>query len=150
MNKKEEALAFLKQRTTGVLATVEGGKPHASTVFYVCDDDFNIYFVTLFASRKFQAVRGNPVVAFTVSDRDVPQTVQIEGVAAELTHNDEKRAHMADLVKVLTANSRYYAPLTRLDPSEIVMLWIKPSWVRWGDFASAVSGNEHIFSEISL
>lgn len=150
-DKKSEALMFLKAHNTGVLATVgEGGKPHASIVHYVTDENFNIYFLTLFASRKFGAIRGNPAVAFTVGSFEVPQTLQIEGVASEITNDEEKKAHITELMKVLTSNKKYYAPLTKLNPSEIVMMWIQPKWVRWGDYASVESGDEKVFAEIPL
>lgn len=151
VDKKAEALAFLKANNAGVLATISSdGKPHASAIYYVSDDDFNLYFITQFKSRKCQAIRANPSVAFTVGTLDVPQTLQIEGVAAELSHDDEKQAHIADLVQALMSNSRYYAPVTKLDPAEVVMIWIQPKWVRWGDYASVESGTDNVLTEIPL
>ncbi len=148
---KSEALAFLKSHKAGILATVSSdGKPHASAVYYVADENFNIYFLTLFSSRKYQAIQSNPAVAFTVGTLDVPQSLQIEGVASEIRHEDEKKAHISDLVQVLTSNSRYYAPITKLDPSEVVMIWVQPKWVRWGDFSSGAAGSENVFTEIPL
>lgn len=148
---RADALAFLKSHKAGVLATVGAdGAPHASAIYYVTDDDFNLYFLTLFSSRKYEAIRANPAVAFTVGTSDVPQTLQIEGVAAELSHEEEKRAHISDLVKVLTSNSQYYAPITKLDPSEVVMIWVQPKWVRWADFSSVESGTEKVLVEIPL
>lgn len=79
---RAEALAFLKAHKAGVLSTISReGKAQGSAVYYVCDEDFNIYFLTLFSSRKFESLKANPYVAFTVGTQDVPQTVQIEGVA---------------------------------------------------------------------
>lgn len=148
-DKKAEAQAFLNAHSVGMLATVGAdGKPHASIVHYVSDEHFNIYFLTLFASRKFAAMRANPAVAFTIGAREIPQTIQMEGAASELTHADEKKEHITELMKVLTSNSTYYAPLMKLDPSEIVMMWIQPTWVRWGDYALLESGNDNIFTEI--
>jgi len=150
-DKKAEAQAFLKAHNVGMLATVGAdGKPRASIVHYVSDEHFNIYFLTLFASRKFAAMRANPAVAFTIGAREIPQTIQMEGAASELTHADEKKEHITELMKVLTSNSTYYAPLMKLDPSEIVMMWIKPTWVRWGDYASLESGSDNIFTEIPI
>lgn len=150
-DKKTEAQAFLKAHNVGMLATVGAdGKPHASIVHYVSDEHFNLYFLTLFASRKFEAMRANPAVAFTIGAREIPQTIQIEGMASELTHKEEKQEHITELMNVLTSNSAYYAPLMKLDPSEIVMMWIKPSWVRWSDYASLESGNDKVFTEIPI
>lgn len=148
---RADALSFLKSHKAGVLATAGAdGAPHASAIYYVADDDFNLYFITLFSSRKYEAIRANPAVAFTVGTLDVPQTLQIEGVASELSHEDEKKEHISDLVKVLTSNSQYYAPVTKFDPSEVVMIWIQPKWVRWGDFSSVESGTDKVLTEIPL
>jgi nitroimidazol reductase NimA-like FMN-containing flavoprotein (pyridoxamine 5'-phosphate oxidase superfamily) len=148
--KRSEMLAFLKSHAAGVLATASPeGKPHASAVYYAADDNFNLYFFTLLNSRKFAAIQGNPNVAFTVGTLDVPQTLQIEGVAIELRHEDEM-AHVSDLVRALTSNSTYYAPITRLNPSETVLVWIKPTWIRWADYTSPESGSKNIFTEIPV
>ncbi len=149
--KRAEALAFLKAHKAGVLASVSPeGKPHASAIYYVADDDFNIYFLTLFGSRKFAAMQANPSVAFVVGTLDVPQTLQLEGVVVEMRNSQDWSAHVADLVKVLTSNSVYYAPITKLDPSEVVLMWIQPKWLRWADYASPESGSKNVLTEIPL
>jgi len=148
---RSEALAFLKSHSAGVLATASlEGQPHASAVYYVCDDAFDIYFLTLLSSRKRAAIGANPRVAFTVGSQDVPQTLQIEGMASEMQHEDDLSAHVADLVKVLTSNSTYYAPITKLDPSTVVLMHIKPTWIRWADYTSPVNGSKNVFTEIPL
>lgn len=149
--KRAAALAFLKSHKAGVLATASAeGKPHASAIYYVADDDFNIYFFTLFNSRKFSAMQANPSVAFVVGTLDAPQTLQMEGVVVEMRNDQDKMAHVADLVKVLTSNSVYYAPITQLDPSETVLMWIQPKWVRWADYTSPESGSKNVLTEIPV
>ncbi len=147
---RRAALAFLKAHTAGVIATVASdGKPHASAVYYVSDDNFSIYFLTLRTSRKYAAIQANPWSAFVVGTQDVPQTLQIEGPAVELKTDEEKQAHITDLVKVLTSNSTYYAPITKLSPAETVIMWLEAKWVRWGDYASPLQGTENVLTEIS-
>lgn len=148
---KAEALRFLKSHQAGVLATVAAdGQPHASAVYYTCDDDFNIYFLTQSSSRKAQAIAANPRVAFTVGTQDVPQTVQIEGVAEEIQYEPEKNDKMAKLAEVLMGASTYFAPVTKLDPASIIIVWIQPKWVRWADYATAMHGSANVWKEIQL
>ncbi|MCE9541068.1 pyridoxamine 5'-phosphate oxidase family protein [Candidatus Kaiserbacteria bacterium] len=148
---RKSALDFLKSHKTGVLSTASlEGQPHASAVYYMCDDDFNIYFVTLITSRKFAAIKANPKVAFVVGRQDVPQTVQLEGTAEEITYNEEKSQRVADLVEILTSNSAYYPPIAQLDRSEIVVVWVKPLWLRWADYAAFKSGTSEVCTEIPL
>src|SRR3989344_3854638 len=147
---RSDALTFLKAHSAGVLSTVsEGGKAHGSAIYYVADDSFNIYFITLKTSRKFANLSENPSVALTVGTQDVPQTLHLEGVAAMLQHEEEIGAHAAELMKDLTSNSRDYAPLTKLGDADTAIIWIQPKWIRWGDFASLGSGTEGVLTEIT-
>ena len=150
--KKADALAFLRGHTAGVLSTCGiDGKPHASAIFYVCDDTFNLHFLTLITSRKYKALKENPHVAFAVGTQDVPQTIQIEGVAEEILTDREQNEQAAKLIEVLMQNSaRYYAPLTKMDRAEIVLMWVEPTWVRWADYSVVETGNEHVWTEIDL
>lgn len=147
---RRDALDFLKKHTAGVLATVSNdGKPHASAVFYTVDDSFNIYFLTKIDSRKYAAMRAHPQVAFAVGRLDVPQTLQIEGVATELRSDEEKAAHVPALMKTLTENNPMYIPLAKMD-SEVVIIWIQPKWIRWGDFSAPGLGNKQVFTELPI
>ena len=144
------ALDFLKSHSAGVLASVSPeGKPHASVVYYTCDDAFSIFFITLITSRKYAAIKASPNVAFVVGTLDVPQTLQIEGVAIELHANDEMMGKkLPQLLQRLTSNATYFAPITKMDPADIVMMWLQPKWIRWADYATAESGNKHVFTEL--
>ncbi len=148
-NARSDALAFLKAHSAGVLSTVSSdGKAHGSAIYYVADDTFNIYFVTLKTSRKFANLTANPSVALTIGRQDVPQTLQLEGIAAMLQHEEEIKAHVADLLKVLTSNSVYYAPITKLDNDATAIVWIQPKWIRWADYASVETGAKDVLIEI--
>jgi len=146
---RSDALAFLKKHSAGVLSTVStDGKAHGSAIYYVVDDDFNVYLITLKTSRKFGNLSANPFVALTVGTQDVPQTVQLEGVASMLRHPEEISAHAADLLKVLTSNSTYYAPLTKLGDADTAIVWIQPKLIRWADYASPDTGPTNVLIEI--
>ena len=149
--KRSLALGFLKSNIAGVLATSSReGKPHASVVYYTCDDDFSIYFATLISSRKYTAIKAHPNAAFVVGTLNIPQTLQIEGMVTELHANDEALGKkLPDLLQRLTSNSKYFAPITKMDPSDIVVMWLQPKWIRWADYATSESGNEHVSTEIS-
>lgn len=147
---RAQALNFLKSHPAGVLSTVsEDGKAHGSAIYYVTDENFNIYIITLKTSRKFANLSANPSVALTVGRQDVPQTLQIEGVATVLQHPEEIGQYAEELMKVLTSNSRYYAPLTKLGDADTAIIWIQPKWIRWGDFTSHGSGSEGVLTEIT-
>lgn len=148
---RQDAVAFLRRHKTGVLATISPNSvPHASMVYYTADDAFNIYFLTLIDSRKYSGLSANPKVAFTVSTPDVPQTLQIEGMAMDISLDQEAAKKKEELFAVLNSNPWFFAPVTKLDPAETVIVWVRPTWVRWADYAFAESGSEHVFKEIPL
>lgn len=148
---RTDALAFLKRHKTGVLATTEGEhQVHASMVYYVADDAFNIYILTLTGSRKFKAIQRHPQVAFTVSTPDVPQTLQIEGMAMDISLDEEASKKKEELFALLNTNTWFYAPIAKLDPAETVLIWIRPTWVRWADYAFEQGGDKHVFREIPI
>lgn len=148
---RQDALAFLKKHKTGVLATVAGDYHiHASMVHYTSDDDFNLYLLTQANSRKYEALQQHPQVAFTVSSSSIPQTLQIEGMATDITLDEEESRKKEALLKVLNSNPNFYAPITKLDQVETVLVWIRPTWIRWADYAFEESGNQHIFKEIPV
>ncbi|HEY4520813.1 MAG TPA: pyridoxamine 5'-phosphate oxidase family protein [Candidatus Paceibacterota bacterium] len=147
--KRAAALQFLKSHTAGVLASVgEGGKPHASVVYYTTDDSFSIYFVTLASSRKYQALKAHPWAAFVVGTQAMPQTLQIEGPVVELTQDEDKGKHLPDLLHRLTSNATYFAPITKMDPADIVVMWMEAKWIRFADYAQPLSGNANVFTEL--
>jgi len=148
---RQDALAFLKRHKAGVLATVAADyNIHASMVYYTADDDFNIYFLTQLTSRKFEALSEHPQVAFTIAESDIPQTLQIEGMAMDISLDEGEAKKKDALFEILNSHSPFYAPLTKMDPASIVMIWIRPTWVRWGDFAFEEIGNRHVFKEIPI
>jgi len=146
-----DALAFLKRHKTGVLATAgHDNVPHASVIHYVADDDFNIYFLTLPSSRKYQALLAHPQVAFTTLREDVPQTIQIEGMAQDISNSAEADEKQAKVLEALNANPFFFAPITKLDPEKPAVIWLKPTWIRWADYAFAQYGTDRVFKEIPV
>ena len=146
---REDALAFLKRHRTGVLATAgHDNIPHASAVHYTADDDFNVYILTLTNSRKYAALTAHPQVAFTVITEDVPQTLQMEGMAMDISLSEEAKHKKEEIFQVLNANPFFYAPIAKLDPAASAVIWIQPKWIRWADYAFAKDGNDRVFKEV--
>lgn len=151
MRARQDALAFLTRHKTGVLATSERDyQVHASLINYTADEDFNIYFITRSDMRKFKALSAHPQVAFTVATTDVPQTLQIEGMAMDISLDPEASKKKEALFATLNSNEMFYAPLAKLDLGELVLVWIRPTWIRWADYAFEESGDRHIFKEIPV
>lgn len=150
-NARKDALSFLTNHKTGVLSTVSGqGHALGSMVYYVADEQFNVYILTLATSRKFGAIEEHPQVAFTVANPDIPQTLQLEGIGMDISLDEEGNQKRQELLEVLSSNPWFYGPPAKLDPAQMVVVWIRPTWVRWADYAFAPAGTEHVLKEIPL
>ena len=147
---RAEALAFAKDHTAGVLATVSNdGAPHASIIYFVSDDSFNVYFLTKIGSRKYDSLKSNPQAAFTLGRQDIPQTLQIEGLVTELTSDSDRDAHIPDLMNILANVSFGMVPAAKMD-GDLTVMHLKPTWIRWGDFSKTAIGNENLFFDIPV
>lgn len=147
--KKQDALAFLKGHRIGTLATLSPeGTPHARPVYYVCDDVFAIYFLTLSNTRKVADLAHDARAAFTVFAEDVPQMIQIEGTAKDLTNEAVINPIVRALLDTLTSNATYHAPLTRFDPGKVTFYGITPSAVHWGDFTHG-QGTSNVLADLA-
>jgi general stress protein 26 len=146
--KREEALSFLVNHDTGVLATLSrANETHARMVYYTCDDAFNIYFITLKNTRKVSDLASNEQAAFVVSEMEVPRTIQIEGVVEDLTSSAVVDPLLTDFVHRLMSHDKYGIPLSHFDASELKFYRLTPTWVRWGDFTFG-EGTDKVLTEI--
>lgn len=148
---RSDALAFLTRNRTAVLATAgHNNLPHASAIHYIADEDFNIYFLTLPSSRKYKALSAHPQVALTILREDVPQTIQIEGMAQDISQSSDMQEKKDKIMEALSANPFFFPPISKLDPEKPVVIWIQPKWIRWADYAFAQYGTDRVFKEINV
>jgi general stress protein 26 len=147
-DKRDDALSFLVAHTLGVLATVsDENTPHARSIYYTCDDSFNVYFITLANTRKVADLKKNPHAAFDVSEHNIPRTIQMEGIVTDLTDTATIDATLSDLVEVLMSQKPYGIPLARFDSSKLNFFRLTPTWVRWGDFTVG-TGTKNVLTEV--
>lgn len=146
--KRDEALSFLVNHDTGVLATTaRSGEPHARLLYYICDDSFNVYFITLKNTRKVDDIDADAHAAFVVSEIEIPRTVQVEGTVTDLTDTATLDPLIAGFVRRLMSDKKYGIPLSHLDPSELRFYRLTPNWVRWGDFTFG-QGTGNVLTQI--
>jgi general stress protein 26 len=146
--KRDEALSFLVNHDTGVLATISrGGESHARTIYYTCDDTFNVYFITLENTRKVADLASHAQAAFVVSEIDIPRTIQIEGNVVDLTNSATIDPLLSDFVERLMKHKTYGIPLSHFDTSALKFYRLTPHWIRWGDFTFG-QGTSEVLTEI--
>lgn len=76
------------------LATVSGEQPWICTVYFVADDDFNLYWMSARERQhSVEITNGSKVAVTVVRDTECKQALQIIGEAREVPDDDLERAH---------------------------------------------------------
>lgn len=97
LKNREDALRFLKENATAVVATSFKDQPRASTVYYFVDDDFNFYFATKRKTSKYINAELNPNAAVVVGSGPEHISVQFYG-QIELIVNDVERQRLTEIL----------------------------------------------------
>jgi general stress protein 26 len=125
---RESLLEFMRAHKLAVVATVgPDGKPEAALVGYAVSDELELVFDTTVGSRKLRNIRANPEVAAVIG-WNAEQTLQYEGVADEPT--GEARG-----ICQLRYFDAYPDGRERAEDPEITYVRVRPSWLRYSDFA---------------
>ncbi len=127
---KDHALKFLKSHTTMVLASMSNNvEPAAATVYFVSDDNFNLFFLTSAKSKKADNLKTNGKVAFVIGWGPEIITIQGAGVAKDLP---EKEAEIFfDLIKKNAFTSVNQWPILKFADEGYCAFKITPSWISY-------------------
>ena len=127
--KRKKILDFIKRHHIGVLSTVnQKHLPQAAVVGFAENEKFEIFFGTFTDSRKFQNLVYNAHVAMVIGWEE-GKTVQLEGLAQEITHKDE----IENITKIQLAKIPSAAKYVKL--SHEPFFKIQPSWIRYSDLS---------------
>lgn len=147
---RAEAVSLLTSRSTGVLATLSPeGQPRARTLYYVANESFEVFFMTLADTRKVVDLNHVPRAAFVVSDDQAPHTIQIEGTIEAQPDTAVIDPIVSKLMENFMRRGPDFAPLTHLDPTTILFYKLTPTWVRFGDFTET-SGTDEALVSVNL
>lgn len=81
---EQDIYSFLNQHNVAVISTVgQDGLPNAAPIYFVVDDNFNIFFITPIKTQKNADLNLRNDVVLTVVDEKKRATVQIRGKASE-------------------------------------------------------------------
>lgn len=143
---KTNFFEFVNSKQTAVIATISNtGKPSAATIYFLMDEDMNLYFMTKKFARKFENLQFDHEVALVIGIDNEPATVQIEGVASQIIEEKEVEQRLKQLQHKFFKNE-YVAPLFQLssDNHDIVIYKVTPKWIRWLDLRGDKRDGEFI------
>lgn len=148
---RDKALKFLKSHYGGVLSTLSPeNKPQSAYMYYATDKDLNFYFLTKASTRKFKNIQNRADVAFVIADEEALDTIQGEGTAKEVKSIGEKTTAFGLLIEVLSKKMKQWPPpVGKIQTSDLVILKVTPSWLRWGDFDKKTGfGGDECFTQL--
>jgi general stress protein 26 len=109
----EHIAHFLSNHKVGVLATVDStGKPHAATVYFTYDREFNIYFVTKKDTQKSRNLQASGRAAVAIYDTGSQTTVQAEGAVSEVTNKQLAEGIITEIWSIALETSKSHIPPT--------------------------------------
>lgn len=92
MDLQKLLLQYFEKNRLMQLATVSNGQPWLCNLYYVTDEDNNIYWTSARSRRHSKEILSDPTVAVTiVHDDENKQALQITGKASEVPLEDIER-----------------------------------------------------------
>jgi len=132
MNKKLLLDEYFKENKLMQLATVEDGRPWLCNLYFVTDENNNIYWLSTRTRRHSKEILSNPAAAITiVHDSENKQALQITGNAYEVPLDDAERVD-----KLYRAKFGNKSMLTEIlsDTSDRLAYWVvKPETIAFWD-----------------
>lgn len=146
MDKKHETYTFLQEHQLGVISTISSdNKPWGAAIYYVVDEDLNIFFLTHTSSKKYQNMLHTLSVAFTVADDYKQTTVQMAGTIKELEVGEEHDAAYQKLAHVRPPGQfAWVPPVSKMHDGDRVLLKLIPEKVRLSRFKTSEEGETNI------
>lgn len=130
-----------------VFATLDGNKPQAATMYFICNENLDIFFMTKTSTRKYGNLMQNPNMAFVLTGDHPPKTIQIEGKATEVMDPNEQLTYYGQLVEKARGNVSM-PPIEQIAAGEVVFMKLVPEWIRCGNFELHREGDH--FLEVAL
>ncbi len=138
--------AFLKEHQVGVLSTAgEAGTAWGAAVYFVTDDDLNIFFVTRTGTFKYKNIEAQPFAALTVVDNETQVTVQLSGEILKMPINKYMHVFFDKFAAMRPEGDYHWAPpVDKVHEGNYMPLQLTPSHLQFADYGKhriEVNGN---------
>lgn len=132
-------LSFLAVHNAGVICTTDSNNDaYGSVIYFKTDENLNITFTTKDKTKKSQNIKNNSKVMLVVFDVEKQTTLQILGIAEEITDQQQsEEALTMTLSASLKATGNTIAPVAKLNAGEFVAYRIKTTSIRMASYSDA-------------
>lgn len=130
---------FLNRNHLGILATSTlNGEPHAATIYFLTDEDFNFYFLSKEETTKSRNLEQNPHAALAVYEAEMQTTLQITGLATKIddpTRVQEIFTGVLEIAKDTSMSS--IPPISQVNAGGYVAYHLRPKVLRLAEYVKA-------------
>lgn len=137
---------FLKDNPIGVLSTAGGAESvWGATIYYLTDDDLNIYFVVRTGTFKYKNLEAQPFAALTVADSTNQITVQLSGAVSRMPINKYMDIFFDKFAEMRPEGDFQWAPpIDKVHEGNYMPLQLTPTHMQYADYGKRrieVQGN---------
>lgn len=127
---RADLVAFLRGYKLAVEASINpGGAPQTAVIGFAVSDELEIVFDAIASSRKCRNLRADPRISLVIGwDHEI--TVQMEGIVDFPDGAELERVRECYFIAYPDGRERLSWP-------GITHLRVRPTWVRYSDFAQA-------------
>ncbi len=127
---------FLKNNRIGVLASVDpNGNPHAATIYFSVDEEFNILFTTKERTKKHDNLVHNNHAMLVTYEPTSQTTAQVTGVTEIVDNKVQAKQIFIDTLKASRDTSESgNPPISKLQAGGYVAYKLKPVQIRMAIF----------------
>ncbi len=132
----ERVHLFLKKHPMGILSTAGGaGSVWGAAIYYVTDDDLNIYFVTRMGTLKYKNIEAQPFAALTVADSEAQITVQLSGTISTMPISKYMDVFFDKFAAMRPEGDYQWAPpVDKVHEGNYMPLQLTPSHMQYADY----------------
>jgi hypothetical protein len=132
----KRAYTFLIQNPMGILSTAGGaGTVWGAAVYFLPDEDLNIYFVTRTGTFKYKNIETQPFAALTVADEEKQITVQLSGTIDRMPINKYMDVFFDKFAAMRSEGDYQWAPpVDKVHEGNYMPLQLTPSRLQYADY----------------
>ena len=144
-----KVIQFLQSQTGAVISTLgDDGHINSSFVYYVCNPEGEIYFVTSHSTKKYKNIKMRGELNFVTTNQKELITVQARGRVKVLKDMTESQRVYGLLMQILKGKIvNWPPPFTKMQDANLVIMKVTFDWLRWGDFSRITQAPLHEFYE---
>lgn len=127
---------FLTNNQMGVLSTAGGpGSVWGAAVYFVTDEDMNIYFVVRTGTQKYKNIEEQPFAALTVADSENQITIQLSGKVERMPIHKYMEVFFDKFAAMRPEGDYHWAPpIDKVHEGNYMPLQLIPSHLQYADY----------------